>query len=357
MWLLILLVCGTWLCVGGIYTDFDLVRPFAGAWGSTGTTAFIKINALNNNGPNVTSFSRFGYSVAVIGDMDGNGVDDLAVGAIGEDVFNHTSSALIANAGSVYILFMNQNGSVLNSTRISSEINGGPSLKTDDRFGFSIAALGDLDGDGTPDIAVGAPGVLVASVYVLYLNNNGSVNSYGLIRGKYVGVAPTNVTSIVNGTDYVINGPPIRYGSQFGYAIAALDDMNGDGVIELAVSALDISGGYSRVHILYMSRNSTVLSYATVGPNLNGGPELTRTFTGFGSALLGMPDFDGDNVSELVVGSRFLFDAGSENVRAGKAFFCFLFANGTIKSSQPIGELSLGEAQPMPSVVSLLYAC
>jgi hypothetical protein len=191
-------------------------------------------------------------------------------------------------------------------------------------------------------------------VYVLYLNTNGSVNSFGLIRGKYVGVAPTNVTAIVNGTDYVINGPPIRYGSQFGYAIAALDDMNGDGVIELAVSALDISGGYSRVHILYMSRNSTVLSYATVGPNLNGGPELTRTFTGFGSALLGLPDFDGDNISELVVGSRFLYDAGSENVRAGKAFFCFLFANGTIKSSQPIGELSLGEAQPMPNVVSYL---
>lgn len=347
LWLCLVLQCTVW----GVWTEFDLVRPRKGAWGSEGTTPYIKIDALTNNGPNVSSFSSFGYSMAVVGDLDNNGVDDIAVGAIGEDVTIHnaTGDYRIVRAGGVYVLFMNSNGSVDYSTHISSQIGGGPPLSNDDKFGFSIAALGDFDGDGVPDMAVGAPGLLIASVYVLYLHPNGTVRHYGLIRGRYVSVTgepSPNVT--FNGT---VNGPPIRYGSQFGYALAAMGDLDGDNVTELAVSALDISGGYSTVYFLYMMANSTVKSYAQFGPNLNGGPALTRTFTGFGSALLPMPDFDGDNVTELIVGSMFMYDAGSENVRAGKAFFCFMHANGTVKSSQEIGELSLGPARPMPSVV------
>jgi hypothetical protein len=337
--------------VWGVWTGFDLVRPREGAWGSDGTTPYIKINANNNNGPNVSAFSSFGYSMAVIGDLDNNGVDDIAVGAIKEDIVsrNATGETVIPNAGGVYILFMNKNGSVLRNTHISSEIGGGPPLTDDDKFGFSIAALGDFDGDGTPDMAVGAPGVLIASVYILYLNPDGTAREYGRLRGRYIGTHSNSTT--VNGT---VNGPPIRYGSQFGYAIAAMGDLDGDGVTELAVSALDISGGYSTVYMLYMAANSTVKYYTQFGPNLNGGPALTRTFTGFGSALLRMPDFDGDNVSELVVGAMFLYDAGSENIRAGKAFFCFMHANGTVKSSQEIGELSLAPSDPMPSVVRLV---
>lgn len=377
----------------GVWTEFDLVRPWKGAWGgSDGNVPFIKIDS--NNGPNVSVGANFGYALTVIGDLDNNGIDDIAVGAIGE--LAHRGNETFGGAGGVYILFMDENATVLDYTRIASDLNGGPTLFTGDQFGYSIAGLGDLDGDSVPDIVVGAPGLLLPSLYILYLHTNGTAKSRGLIRGRFLGGEPA-VSGRFNGfadvgsndllgdhsvsrklqdsptsqpsaqptslptqqpttladqlPDYVINGPPIRYGSRFGSAVTAIGDLNGDGVTEIAVSAMDISGGFSTVYILYMNANSTVMNYTTVGPGVGGGPDIPRSFTGFGVSLLSMPDFDGDNISELIIGANTLFDPGSDNFRAGKAFFCFMAANGTIKSSVAIGELSMGEFNRIPNVV------
>ena len=329
-----------------IFTDFDLVRPRE-AWGSDGTTPYIKIDARTNNGPNCSESAMFGSSVAVVGDIDGNGIDDIVVGAIGE----------LSGAGGIYIMFMNQNGSVIRSMHISSLINGGPRLYPGDEFGFAVAALGDLDGDSVPDVAVSAPSTVLSSVYIFYLNNDGSVKDTGLIRGKYEGGSSSNVSAPSN-ESYTVNGPPFSYGSRFGTAITALGDMDGDGVTELGVSSVDRGGGRSRVYVLYMMANSTIKHYTFFGPGgVGNGPLIQSAFSGFGSALLAMPDFDGDNISEIVVGARFMYDAGSVNRRAGKSYVCFLHANGTVKRSTELGELSLAPGQKVPNVVSLKLHC
>ena len=88
-----------------------------------------------------------GESVAVLGDLDGDGADDLAVAAYGYD-----GSA--SNAGAVFVL---HGGSGLSSSytaaTVDTVING---AVASDRFGYSLAALGDTDGDGYDDFAVGA---------------------------------------------------------------------------------------------------------------------------------------------------------------------------------------------------------
>lgn len=94
----------------------------------------------------------FGSSAASLGDLDGDDVTDIAVGARGDDDGS-------SDAGAVYVLFLNSNGTVSSSVKISrSQGNFTGYLEAFDRFGTSVASVGDLDGDGIGDLAVGADG-------------------------------------------------------------------------------------------------------------------------------------------------------------------------------------------------------
>ena len=93
--------------------------------------------------------ARFGNSVANIGDLDLDGVNDLAVGSKRD----HAGGP---DRGAVYIFFMNTDGSVKSTAKIDHTTTNGPTLRNVDRFGDSIANMGDLNGDGINDLAVGA---------------------------------------------------------------------------------------------------------------------------------------------------------------------------------------------------------
>ena len=87
-----------------------------------------------------------------LGDLNGDGVIDLAVGAIGDD-----DGSL--DSGAVWILFLNADGTVGSHQKISPTDGGFTgTLDEKDSFGGRVASLGDLDGDGVIDLAVGAAG-------------------------------------------------------------------------------------------------------------------------------------------------------------------------------------------------------
>src|SRR5262245_19224165 len=124
-------------------------------------------------GGNLDPGDYFGSSVAALGDLDGDGVGDLAVGAPRDDDGG-------SDQGAVWILFLNADSTIASEQKISETAGGfGETLDPSDRFGSSVAALGDLDGDGTRDLAVGATGEGRAegAVWILFLNADGTVAS------------------------------------------------------------------------------------------------------------------------------------------------------------------------------------
>ena len=104
-----------------------------------------------------------------LGDLDNDGIIELAVGADGDDAGGPARGAL-------HILFLNSNGSVKSTVEINSDTNG-LTLSDGDEFGSSVANLGDLDGDGIIELAVGATGgdLNRGTLYILFLNRDGSV--------------------------------------------------------------------------------------------------------------------------------------------------------------------------------------
>jgi ubiquinone/menaquinone biosynthesis C-methylase UbiE len=90
----------------------------------------------------------FGISVAALGDLDGDKTADVAVGANRDDDGR-------TDRGAVYVLFLHKNGTVKAEQKISDTQGNFQGVLDDyDYFGVSVAALGDLDGDKTADVAV-----------------------------------------------------------------------------------------------------------------------------------------------------------------------------------------------------------
>ncbi|MEO2017324.1 MAG: VCBS domain-containing protein [Fuerstiella sp.] len=214
-----------------------------------------KIAHNTNGGPNLTNGDFFGSSVASLEDLDGDGVTDLAVGAFGDDTGG-------TYRGAVHVLFLNSDGTVKSSTKIAHNTNGGPTLADRDYFGSSVAPLGDLDGDGVIDMAVGAfgddtGGTYRGAVHVLFLNGN---------RDPTLSVANLSYTEDQNG------GSPVVIDTA-----AMANDGDGDA---------DWNGGSLTVQITANNEAGDEISIAQVGGiTLSGANVQTGGSTTFGTIV------------------------------------------------------------------------
>jgi hypothetical protein len=288
--------------------------------GNHAVLSYRRISATEGwTGADVESFDGIGSAVAGLGDLDGNGVDDLAVGAVGDDDG-------FFDAGAVWILFLLSDGTVSHHQKISSTSGGfGGNLRPIDEFGASIASLGDLDGDGIVDLAVGSPADSTQTykngkIWILFLNADGTVKAH------------QEITEGVGGF-----GGDLDLQDEFGRSLAAAGDLDGDGVADLVVGApLDDDGGSDRgaVWTLFLRSDGTVRSHQKIsalegwlGSPLRHGDE-------FGSSVTSPGDLDGDGVPDLVVGAT--GDNYCLGGKTGAAWILRLTSGGTVHSHQKI---------------------
>ena len=265
--------------------------------------------------------AQFGCSVAAIGDLNGDGIDDLAAGARGEN----------GDTGAVIVLFMDTNGLVISAQKIDGSAN--VTLNSGSRFGASVAAIGDFNGDGTVDLAVGAyhdndGAEHAGALYILFMHADGSVSSYQK-NSNSDGSLPFTLNGPCESVGYaglletlcaVVAGPIADcrdvMGDEFGRSVAAVGDLNGDGVVDPAVGAPGYDPTHlmlgealcagntntGAVHILFMNAIGTVGSRALIAADAEVLDYPLGAETSFGQSVAAIGDIDGDGLFQLAVG-------------------------------------------------------
>src|SRR5262249_18961112 len=139
-----------------------------------------KISAVAGNGPKgIKTNDQFGRGACVIGDLDGDGVPDLAVSALGDD--DNTGIAGLTYGAGCH-RYVSGDGTWRRHYKTGRSSAGLP-LDPGDEWGRAVRELGDFDGDGVPDIVVGTcydddNGTDKGAIYLLFLNRDGSVKQW-----------------------------------------------------------------------------------------------------------------------------------------------------------------------------------
>ncbi len=244
---------------------------------------------------------RSGTAVAGVGDVNGDGYDDFLIGAP-----NHSNG--LDEAGKVYLFFGQPSGWTKNLSVADADATflGEAAY---DRAGTSLAAAGDVEGDGYADFLIGAPDRDVpadraGTVYLVLGRDRGWVNDFPLA-----------------GATYAFNGE--AQNDRCGISLASAGDVNGDGLDDFLIGAPYNAryGTESGAAYLLLGKTTGWLfgfSVANADAVFLGDVPMTRA----GHSVSGAGDVNGDGIDDFLIGSVF---ANEGNPSAGAA--CLVFGS------------------------------
>jgi len=226
-----------------------------------------------------------GYSVAVAPDLDGDGHDDLLVGARGNGILGEAAGAIYVVHGRTLA------GDTENPEALTADatIRGATEYS---RVGVSVTGIGDVTGDDLGEIAMG---------FELYMESSGwefaDDGKVAVFHGQSGGLA-SELT--VNDADVILEGPVGGY--HVGLALDGSGDVTGDGLADLLVGAPEATGSHGR---LYIATGPILLEAGTYAID----DVVTATYEGpesgeaLGTSVAHVGDVDGDGIDDIAVGS------------------------------------------------------
>lgn len=266
------------------------------------------------------TLARLGTSIANAGDLNGDGLSDMIVGAP-----NYTNN--LASEGRLFIYHGRLNGL---SSNPNTTILG---TKVGDQFGLSLASVGDVNGDGFGDFMAGSP----------YMDNRflDDGRAY-LYLGSTTGIS-TIASQIVNPTSQEV--------SNFAFSIAGLGDINNDGYSDVAISSPyfdnPISGikDVGRVFVYHGSATGLSTNPVTV---IDGTQERSL----FGFSIAGVDDVNGDGFTDILIGEP-SWDKSDKLKDVGRISIYYGSATGIIPKNPWIFEGDQADGQFGWSVASV----
>lgn len=296
----------------------------------------VRLAELGDRGFKVTgaaSGDRAGYAVAIVGDMNADGRDEVLVGSYtaGRGGASSTGEAAVVfgktGPETVRLADLGDAGFLI-ANPVSRE-----------RLGIAIASAGDVNGDGRADVLVGADGVSTTGE-----PRSGRAH---IVYGKGDSAA-VNVSTMPVEQGYTMNG--VEDGDHAGFAVAAVDDINGDGRPEALIGAYDASpqgrDGAGAAYVVYGRASDVDLGALAPsdGYTVKGAAAGDR----LGRDVAGLSTFTGAPQPDIALGADSASALGRES--SGAVFVPFVASPPTVRGGE--GEASSsGAASVSGSVV------